>query len=155
MRYPSERHHKLSLVSRLFLFQNFAQSTALSVPCSVQHLKNDSTMTWIFWANEVSRDLSLTHWSLGDWKGILNSNNWCLRHILWNCPQMNVIWVLMIIKSILVQATSHYLSQCWPDLCRHMASLGHNELTCVSGRYPILHSPKNISSHDIGQFRPN
>ena len=27
------------------------------------------------------------------------------------------------------QATSHYLSQCWPHLCRHMASLGHNELT--------------------------
>ena len=27
------------------------------------------------------------------------------------------------------QATSHYLSQCWPDACRHMASLGHNELT--------------------------
>ena len=26
------------------------------------------------------------------------------------------------------QATSHYLSQLWPDLCRHMASLGHNEL---------------------------
>ena len=27
------------------------------------------------------------------------------------------------------QATSHYLSQCWPDLCRHMASLGPHELT--------------------------
>ena len=26
------------------------------------------------------------------------------------------------------QATSHYLSQCGLDLCRHMASLGHNEL---------------------------
>ena len=26
------------------------------------------------------------------------------------------------------QATSHYLSQCDPDLCRHMASLGHNAL---------------------------
>ena len=27
------------------------------------------------------------------------------------------------------QATSHYLSQFWPDLCRHMASIGHNEFT--------------------------
>ena len=27
------------------------------------------------------------------------------------------------------KATSHYLSQCWPDLYRHMASLGHSELT--------------------------
>ena len=26
------------------------------------------------------------------------------------------------------QAISHYLNQCWPDLCRHMASLGLNEL---------------------------
>ena len=26
------------------------------------------------------------------------------------------------------QATSHYLSQCWPRPCRHMASLGHIEL---------------------------
>ena len=26
------------------------------------------------------------------------------------------------------QATSHYRSQCWPSFCRHMASLGLNEL---------------------------
>ena len=26
------------------------------------------------------------------------------------------------------QATSHYLSQCWPSFCHHMVSLGHNEL---------------------------
>ena len=31
------------------------------------------------------------------------------------------------------QATSHYLSQCWPDLCRQMASLGPNELTHSRG----------------------
>ena len=29
------------------------------------------------------------------------------------------------------QATSHYLSHVDPDLCRHMASLGHNELNPV------------------------
>ena len=28
------------------------------------------------------------------------------------------------------QATSHYLGQCWPKLCHHMVSLGHNELIC-------------------------
>ena len=35
------------------------------------------------------------------------------------------------------QATSHYLSQCWPDLdpCHHMASLGHNEWTHVITLY--------------------
>ena len=41
-------------------------------------------------------------------------------------------------KSTLVQimawclmAPSHYLSHCWSDNWRHMASLGHNELTCL------------------------
>ena len=29
-------------------------------------------------------------------------------------------------KSILVQATRHYLSQCWPKMYRHMVSLFHN-----------------------------
>ena len=29
------------------------------------------------------------------------------------------------------QATSQYLSQCWPRSLRHMASLGHNVLSCV------------------------
>ena len=31
------------------------------------------------------------------------------------------------------QATSHYLSQCWPDLCHHMASLGYNGLNFSIG----------------------
>ena len=42
-------------------------------------------------------------------------------------------------KSTLVQVmahchhpTSHYLSQCWPYVCYHMVSLGHNELTYLA-----------------------
>ena len=51
--------------------------------------------------------------------------------------QVNAILNLTDDKSALVQvmawcrqATSHYLSQCWPDpdQCRHAASLGHSEL---------------------------
>ena len=35
------------------------------------------------------------------------------------------------------QATSHYLNQCWPSsMCRHMASLGHNELTHYISSHP-------------------
>ena len=30
------------------------------------------------------------------------------------------------------QATSHYLNQCWQDLCHYMVSLTHNELILVS-----------------------
>ena len=36
-----------------------------------------------------------------------------------------MVWVMAWCR----QATSHYLNQCWPRSCRHMASLGHNELT--------------------------
>ena len=37
------------------------------------------------------------------------------------------------------QATSHYLSQCWPrSMCCHMASLGHNVLSLAS--FPGLES---------------
>ena len=36
------------------------------------------------------------------------------------------------------QATSHYLSQCWPVLCCHMAaSLGHNKLMTTTRRNQI------------------
>ena len=41
-------------------------------------------------------------------------SDWWLRHFLWNCPNMNVIGL-------------HWWSVN-PDFCRHMASLGHNEL---------------------------
>ena len=52
------------------------------------------------------------------------------------------------------QETSHKLSHCWPDLCHHVASLGHKELTWVSGRYAILHISQDISSNGTGQFLP-
>ena len=49
-----------------------------------------------------------------------NFSDWWLRHLLWNCPQLMVTG-LADAKSTLGQvmawchqATSHYLSQCWP-----------------------------------------
>ena len=30
------------------------------------------------------------------------------------------------------QTTSHYVSECWPTLYRHMASLGHNKLSLLT-----------------------
>ena len=39
-----------------------------------------------------------------------------------------LVWVMAWCR----QVTSHYLSQIWPDLCRHMVSLGHNELISIS-----------------------
>ena len=50
-------------------------------------------------------------------------------------------------KSTLVQvmacclaAPSHYLSQCWPDLCRQMASLGLNELNLTQWHIGVMAS---------------
>ena len=52
--------------------------------------------------------------------------------------EIALMWMSMYLtdhKSALVQvmawfrqATSHYLNQCWPDLCHHMVSLGYCEL---------------------------
>ena len=58
-------------------------------------------------------------------------------------PSDECHWTLLMVKSTLAQvmvwchqATSHYLSQCWPKptVCFHMASLGHNELKYTSAQ---------------------
>ena len=38
------------------------------------------------------------------------------------------------------QTTSHYLSRCWPNLCRHIPSLGHNVLN-TSSRVDTIQAP--------------
>ena len=52
------------------------------------------------------------------------------------------------------QATSHYLSQCWPRSCRHMTSLGLNELIRIpSDFYMVLTHCGIVMPHgelDIG-----
>ena len=40
------------------------------------------------------------------------------------------------------QATSQNLGQCWPSLCRHMASLDHNELTPISSTWLLVSAYK-------------
>ena len=90
--------------------------------------------------------LALSHWYYGC-SDVRNVHNWHLKINFQSCfsdgylqyflrwyPQVNAMG-LTDGKSTLVQAmawcrqaTSHYLSQCWP---RSMAPLGHNELTSV------------------------
>ena len=80
-----------------------------------------------------------THWPLGDVAVILKVesrnisyrlSSWALVKLLIRCTPQNTF----ADKSTLIQvmawcreATSHYLSQCWPDLCQHMASLDPHE----------------------------
>ena len=55
-----------------------------------------------------------------------------LMYLLWNCSQINITgpyWWHINIGSVMAwcrQATSHYLSQCWP---RSMSPYGHNEIS--------------------------
>ena len=54
-----------------------------------------------------------------------------LGHFWWNCPQMNATkpyWRLVNLASGNVLVPSGKVD---PELCRHMASLGHNELSLV------------------------
>ena len=43
----------------LQLFWNFAQSTAVTLLCSVQNFKMIGQLRWMLWMNEISCDLSL------------------------------------------------------------------------------------------------
>ena len=76
-----------------------------------------------------------------------------MNYLLSNCPQLNAL-DLTEDKSTLVQvmawccqATSHYLSQCWPrSVSPYMASLGHNELKLCQ----VEHNNSWISWYFIG-----
>ena len=51
---------------------------------------------------------------------LANFNGWCLRYLLWDCPQ----WMSLDLtgeKAMLVHVKNHYLSQCWPT-CHHIAA---------------------------------
>ena len=49
--------------------------------------------------------------------------------LIWISPDLtDDMSTLVLVKAWCCLAPSHYLCQCWPDPCRHMASLGHNEL---------------------------
>ena len=74
-------------------------------------------------------------------------------HISWNCPEMNVIgtylWYVHIDSGNgLVPSGNKLLPE--PDLCCHMASPGHNELTCWGQVTHICVCNLTIISSDNG-----
>ena len=92
------------------------------------------------WQTGQVWDRKLTHWLLGDLKGIFG---WLIIKVIlvidgWGIivklPSDESQWILqMVSRHFLVQvmawcrqAASHYLSQCW--LNHHMASPGHNRV---------------------------
>ena len=49
--------------------------------------------------------------------------------LIWLSPDLTDNESMLMIQNwCCLTAPSHYLSQCCPDLCHHMASLGHNDL---------------------------
>ena len=67
-------------------------------------------------------------------------SDWRLRHFLWNCPNMNVTglrWWPVNIGSgngLLPSGNEPLPETMLTQICRHMASLGHNELREVEFR---------------------
>ena len=95
---------------------------------------------WTFHQNE-DFSVSVSHWTRGHLKEILdkyfkaNSCDWWVRYPLWNCSHVNgtgTHWWIVKIGSgnglVPSGNKSLILVNIDPDLCRHMASLGHNEI---------------------------
>ena len=79
---------------------------------------------------------------------ILVISDWWLRHLLWNFPNMNVTdfaddqSTLVQVMAWCHQATSHYLSQCWP---RSLSQYGVTRPQWVNKLFPnesIIINPK-------------
>ena len=70
----------------------------------------------------------------------MDFSDWWLRHLLWNRPNMNVTGqsTLVQVMAWCRQATSHYLSQCWPrslspyGVTRPLTTLGSCIICLVS-----------------------
>ena len=65
-------------------------------------------------------------------KQILTIDSWAIScEIALRLMSLDFIDDMVTLVQIMAwyhQTSSHYLSHCWPDLCHHMASLGHNEI---------------------------
>ena len=101
---------------------------------------NDVIMVWASYCT-VPVNSPPSHWTRGHLKEILdkyfkaNSRDWWVRYPLWNCSHVNGTgthwWIVkMGSGNGLVPSgnKSLILVNIDPDLCRHMASLGHNEI---------------------------
>ena len=56
---------------------------------------------------------------------------------------------LLQVMAWCLTAPSHYLSQCWPNLHRHMVSLGHNQYPIISIDYGVFFNLNELTSHFI------
>ena len=78
-------------------------------------------------------------------------SDWWFMHFLWNCPNMNVIgihwWSVNIGSSNGLVPTGHkpLPEPILTQICRHMASLGHNELTWSAPNHCLNQCRNNVS----------
>ena len=88
---------------------------------------------------------ALTHWSLRD--VVINFKSIIFQHVLWikfmsTSYEIALKWMpqnqfddkstLVQVMALCHQATSHYLSHCWPRyIWCHMTSLCYNDLKCL------------------------
>ena len=132
--------------------------------CKMMSLWNYPSSFRIFWCH-YRRQLPFAAWIcveihiIGPW-GIsikfyvcnfqTDFSDWWLRHLLWNCPSLNVTG-LKYEKSTLVQvmawrrqATSHYPSQCWS---RSLSPYGFTRPQRVKQILEFLHHFYNVLNH--------
>ena len=75
---------------------------------------------------KVSKGFTLNHYHIGPWEIWMkfciynfqtDFSDWWLGHLFWNSPNMNLTGLHSTLAQVMAwcwQATSHYLSQCWP-----------------------------------------
>ena len=78
----------------------------------------------------VQQSWGLTHWPLGNFQ--IDFNDWWLRHLLWNCPDMNVIglpwwWVSISSGNVLVPSGNKPLPE--PMLTQISVAIWHHQAT--------------------------
>ena len=97
---------------------------------------------------------ALTHWPLGDFNEILcnfqtDFSDFRVWHFLWNCSSQ--LWFRSWLGAVGQQAITW--ANVDPDICRHMVSLGHNELSWQSRRqHHSSHGTTNIA-FNRGRFQ--
>ena len=139
----------------------------VSLPCFAQNVKPIGWMKHMFWTNEISRDLSLTHWGrvahicvseitiIGSDNGLSPGRR---QAIIWTNAGILLIGVLETnFSEILVEIITFSFKKMrlkvssakWRPCC-----LGLNMLRWISDGYPILHRAPGLYEvpHKIQSF---
>ena len=118
----------MTYLSVIQLFRHFAQSTAVSLPCSVQHFKTIEWLKQMLWTNEISRKLGL-RWVSDGYSILYSPWYWQLRP-KFQKGHFHRIYVLCNIASVVIEKAL-FIRRVWQfDIWTTLGPLAMlNELT--------------------------